>query len=545
MLDIFDIFFYPPKFDDQRKTRAAAYLSGILNIVAFVFFVLIITGEYLPAVNILFGILAIFSLSMHFVLHTGRVTLAATLFILVSWATMTYLSWIGDGLRDFGIFTYVLLIFLANLFGNTRLSFLLTALSIGAIWLLYYVEMQGYLVPVGNSLLADALSITFIVLIFVIILYLTISDLEKSLKVSEISKKELLRQNEDLRILQQDLAENSKVIKKTSEDLHIQALRLRTIAGVAQRIVLTRNTEDLLSEITKITSESFGFYYVGIYLTSNDKRYIQLKTANRSIAEMDPTPLSIEFGHNTVVEKVAYDRIPRIALDVGENPVFFNNPNLPETHSEMALPLIYREELLGILDVQSREEAAFDETDLETFSTLSEQISIAIENARQFERAQKALQETEEISHRYLRQEWAQVSERKKQLAYRYQHGKVEEIAAEELSAATQQNLLRVPVKIRDEVVGFLQIRANDEKKKWQEEETEMLQTVANRVALAIENARLLEDTTLQVSKEGALSQFASTISNISQTDKLMSVAVSELQKILGAAEVSFELEDI
>ncbi len=545
MFDIFDIFFYPPKFQDQRKTRTAAYLSAILNITVFVFIVLIFSGEYLPVVNVLFGVLALFSLGMHFVLHSGRVTLAASLFILVLWLAMTYLSWVGNGLRDFGIFTYIILIFLANLMGNARLSFGLAALSLGSIWALYYAELQGYFTPVASSLLADALTVTVIILIFVVILYLTISDFENSLRRSEASEKELLRQNEDLRILQEGLAENSKILESTSEDLRIQALRLQTISSVVQQIILTRNTEELLPEIIKLTSERFDFYYIGIYLTSTDKRYIKLETANRPAEEMDTTPLSIDLDHKTIVAQVAYDRIPRIALDVGDKPTVFNNPKLPETRSEMALPLIYRSELLGVLDVQSKKEAAFDESDLETFSVLSGQISIAIENARQFERAQKALEETEEVSRQYLRQEWARLRERKNRIAYRYQHGKVEEIPEEKLSSATENGYLRVPVNIREETIGFLQIRANNEKKKWQQEEIELLQTVADRVALAIENARLLEDTTLQASKEGALSQFADTISNISQTDKLMSVAVRELQKILGATEVSFELEDL
>jgi len=76
----------------------------------------------------------------------------------------------------------------------------------------------------------------------------------------------------------------------------------------------------------------------------------------------------------------------RIALDIGQDAVFFNNPDLPQTHSEMALPLIGGKKILGALDVQSSQEAAFSEEDIIILRVLADQLSIAIENARLFAR---------------------------------------------------------------------------------------------------------------------------------------------------------------
>jgi GAF domain-containing protein len=100
---------------------------------------------------------------------------------------------------------------------------------------------------------------------------------------------------------------------------------------------------------------------------------------------------------------------PRISLDVGADAVYFDNPDLPETRSEMALPLRLggeTQEVIGALDVQSTESTAFDQEDVAVLSSLADQIAIAIQNARLFQQSQQALEETEAVYRRRLRAEW-------------------------------------------------------------------------------------------------------------------------------------------
>jgi GAF domain-containing protein len=547
MEDLFEIFFTSPEFEDKRKTRLARYLGSILNIGFFIFVLLIISRQYLLVVNIVFGILAIATLGMHILIRQGQIRLATAAFSLFTWGSMTYLAWVGDGMRDFAIITYFIMIFLASLLGSPRLSIALSALSIASIWSLYYAQITGVFTPVQDSLLANALSITSIFLIFASILYFTISDLENALTQSLNNEIELTKQNDELLLLQEELEEKSKNLEASSEQTRVQARRLQVIADVVQQITQTQNTEVLLPEITKLTSENFGFYHVGVFLLSDDQKYMQLKAANSTGGQkLVEESYQIEIGSASTVGQVARDEKPRISLMGTENSIPVNQPYLTETRSEMAIPLIYGTQLLGILDVQSKKDAAFDEREIEIFSTLANQISIAIENARQFERAQKALEEMEDLSRRYVRQEWKRIQKRKNELGYRYLHGNVEKIDESNPSLKEEKGTqLNIPVRIRDEMIGILQVRLDESAPAWQAEDKELVETIANRVALALENARLLEDTAQRAGKESALSNFAATISNISQTDKLMSVAVSELQKILDASEVSFELTDL
>ena len=548
MLNLRKLFFIAPEFEDKRKTRSARYLRSILNISFIIFIALILSNQYVAVVNIVFGILALVTFGMHFLVNIGEIRLATIFFAAFSWGSMTYLAWVGDGLRDYAIIAYLILVFLISLLGSARLSLSLVIFSVASIWVLYFAEETQIIIPVADEPIANAFSITAIFILFSAILYFTINDLENTLTLSLKNENELLERNDELERLQEELQKNANRLEKTTEEARIQAQRLQTIADVVQRITQTQKTEELLSEITALTSENFDFYHVGVFLISDDQKNLQLKAANSLEGqELLKNAYQVEIGQLNTVGQAARDRKARISLDTDENSPPVEQPGIFETRSEMALPLIYSNNLLGVLDLQSKKEAAFDSQDLSVFTTLANQIAIALENTRQFERAQTALDEMEDISRRYVRQEWTRIQKRKNELGYRYAHGNVEKTDTEEQLESDEKKgaLLNVPVRIREETIGILQVRLQENAPTWQTEDKELVETIANRVALALENARLIEDTAQRAGKESALSNFAATISNISQTEKLMSVAVQELQKILSASEVSFELTDL
>lgn len=548
MLNLRKLFFIAPEFEDKRKTRSARYLRSILNISFIIFIALILSNQYVAVVNIVFGILALVTFGMHFLVNIGEIRLATIFFAAFSWGSMTYLAWVGDGLRDYAIIAYLILVFLISLLGSARLSLSLVIFSVASIWVLYFAEETQIIIPVADEPIANAFSITAIFILFSAILYFTINDLENTLTLSLKNENELLERNDELERLQEELQKNANRLEKTTDEARIQAQRLQTIADVVQRITQTQKTEELLSEITALTSENFDFYHVGVFLISDDQKNLQLKAANSLEGqELLKNAYQVEIGQLNTVGQAARDRKARISLDTDENSPPVEQPGIFETRSEMALPLIYSNNLLGVLDLQSKKEAAFDSQDLSVFTTLANQIAIALENTRQFERAQTALDEMEDISRRYVRQEWTRIQKRKNELGYRYAHGNVEKTDTEEQLESDEKKgaLLNVPVRIREETIGILQVRLQENAPTWQTEDKELVETIANRVALALENARLIEDTAQRAGKESALSNFAATISNISQTEKLMSVAVQELQKILSASEVSFELTDL
>lgn len=270
--------------------------------------------------------------------------------------------------------------------------------------------------------------------------------------------------------------------------------------------------------------------------------------------------LKLGFG---VVGFAAQTGKPRIALDVGADAVFFNNPDLPQTRSEVALPLKSRGQTVGVLDVQSTEAGAFSSEDLEVLTTLANQVSIALENARLLTEARASYKQMEEVYNEFTRVEWSRTLSQMEQLGFRYQNGRIELLEKalpdpEVLSAvqsgdviASQTNgyiekgaTVAVPVKLRGEVIGVLYIESDDPQKAWQEDEVSLVQAVAERAAFAMENARLFQDARRRAAKERLISEATARISSAFNVENILQTTAEELERVLGGSEISIQFQN-
>ena len=215
----------------------------------------------------------------------------------------------------------------------------------------------------------------------------------------------------------------------------------------------------------------------------------------------------LPVGKVGIVGYVAGSGQPRIALDVGEDAVFFDNPDLPHTRSEIALPLKVRDHMLGVLDVQSTEEAAFSEEDVEVLQTMADQVALAIENARLLEESQRTLRELQAAYGKYVRTAWEGLETPP---AFEYDRVEVTPVApgfhpgVEQALSAGQvvavtgpeggPSALVAPLRLRDQVIGAIALEETDEVRRWTENEIELVEAVSEQVALALENARLFEE---------------------------------------------------
>ncbi|MCB0119819.1 MAG: GAF domain-containing protein, partial [Anaerolineales bacterium] len=164
--------------------------------------------------------------------------------------------------------------------------------------------------------------------------------------------------------LEQRIQERTQVLdKRTSQ--------LQAVADVGKSITSYRNLSELLQQATRLIHENFGYYHVGIFLLDERKEYAVLTATNseggRAMLERGHF---LKVGETGIVGFAAGNLQARIALDVGADAVYFNNPDLPKTRSEMALPLVASGQILGVLDVQSTESRAFNEDDVSTLQIL-------------------------------------------------------------------------------------------------------------------------------------------------------------------------------
>lgn len=183
-----------------------------------------------------------------------------------------------------------------------------------------------------------------------------------------------------------------KVMERT-QALESRSLQLQAAAVVARDATNSGDMDELLRRSVDLVRERFGFYHVGIYLVDEDGRYVKLQAATGETGQqMLAKNHKLVVGGPSMVGYVSQNGEPRIALDVEADPIHWRNPLLPQTRSEIALPLKVGPEIIGVLDVQSLREAAFDEEDVTILQTLADLLAVTIMRMRLFEQTQATLE---------------------------------------------------------------------------------------------------------------------------------------------------------
>ena len=328
-------------------------------------------------------------------------------------------------------------------------------------------------------------------------------------------------------------------VEERTAELQERATQLRTIAEASQTITGIRNLNELLPRIADLISQRFEIYHTGIFLADDRGEYAVLQAANSVGGQnMLARGHRLKIGAQGIVGYVTSTGQPRVALDVGEDAVYFDNPDLPDTRSEIALPLKVAGQTFGALDLQSTQPNAFGEEDIQTLSILADQVAIAIQNARSFEQSRQATEEAEIAYRQMTGQTWRQVSAQKNVLGYEYDGSTLKSIR----EVSKDESSLNIPLVLRGQIIGKLKLSAFDPDRNWTDDELAMAQAIAERTALTLEAARLLEDAQRRAAREQAIGEITASISASSDVDSILRTAVQELGNKIGNTEVIFEL---
>ncbi len=174
-------------------------------------------------------------------------------------------------------------------------------------------------------------------------------------------------------------SENQKVLQEATR----RARLLGAAAEVGKGIASILDLDELLHKTVDIICDAYGFYYAGVFLLDEAGEWALLRAGRGEAgAKMVNLGHKLQIGGLSMIGTSIAERQARIALDVGDEPVHFKNPHLPLTRSEMALPLIVGDKVIGALTVQSVEEAAFSDEDISSLQAMADQLAIALDNAR-------------------------------------------------------------------------------------------------------------------------------------------------------------------
>ncbi len=313
------------------------------------------------------------------------------------------------------------------------------------------------------------------------------------------------------------------------ERIEERTVQLRAVNEVGQVASSILEPEELSARTVNLISSRFGFYYAAIFLLDAMGEWAELQAATGEAGRvLKENKHRLRVGGKSMVGTAISTGNARIALDVGAEPVRFENPLLPYTRSEVALPLIAGDHVLGALDVQSTQESAFGPQEVDTLQSMANQMAIALENARLFQDSRKAVEEMRAIQQQYVLESWRPLTEEK--LEYN--------VGDEDISSEAPK--LEVPLTLREEIIGHINLAADGE---WTPEQRNLVEVVATQAALALENARLVEESQSSAARDRLLADITGKIWSSSTMDGILQSAVRELGLALDAAEATIELK--
>jgi GAF domain-containing protein/HAMP domain-containing protein len=338
---------------------------------------------------------------------------------------------------------------------------------------------------------------------------------------------------------------------------------LQAAAEVSRAITSVLDPDELLRQVVDLARERFDLYYVGLFLLDEEHRFAVLRAGTGEAGQkMLAQGHRLEVGGDSMIGQCVARAEARIALDVGEEPVRFDNPLLPETRSELALPLRSRGRVIGAMTVQSAEEAAFDEADIAVLQTMADQVAVAIDNARLFAEAQAALAEMETVHRRYLGQAWAEYLQTATETRYETERPGIAPLGDAVLpeiwqavkrqgvtvltgnggEGKTSHSSLVTPIALRGEVIGALGVRDDYGERQWSDDEIALIEAVAERMALAAENLRLFDETQRRAAHEWLIREITDKMRRAVDMDDLMQIAVQEMAAVLNASSTFVQL---
>jgi GAF domain-containing protein/HAMP domain-containing protein len=383
-------------------------------------------------------------------------------------------------------------------------------------------------------------------------------------------------------------AMEARVNERTVE-IQRRTVQLQVAAQIARDVAATSNLDELLISAVELIRERFGFYHAGIFLIDARGDYAVLRAATGEAGrEMLKIEHKLSIGGTSeatgLVGHAVAKREAQLARDVDQDPFHFKNPYLPDTRSELVLPLIAAEQIIGVLDVQSQIPDAFDQESITILQVMADQLAIAIQNARLLQEVHENLYELQAAYGRIERQEWSRLAKTYPVIGFEFNGIEVTPISRNVLSSQSRLDLdsptiaqessqlmeegetsiqediaekqtasakssrneikpISIPLQVRGEKIGSLEVWPQSDH--WSETEAYLLTTISSRLSQVLEGARLLQQAQNLASREQQINLIANQMRSASNLDAILKNTVRELGKALGARRAYIQLGEI
>ncbi len=350
---------------------------------------------------------------------------------------------------------------------------------------------------------------------------------------------------------------------QVARESHRRAQLLADTASIGQELAQILQLDELLPEAVELIRRRFEFYHVQVFLTDASGEYAELAASTGAVGrELLARHHRLAVGSQSVIGQTTQNRMPVIARHT--DAFYYQNELLPDTRSELALPILDGAQVVGALDVQSQDPLAFQAEDTQALQTLANLLATSIRNARLFtEQSQIAqetkrmflesetnLQETQRISRQATRKGWQDYWQSRRdntgltldnqQLVPHAEWSENQIKAARAGQVIQDGEVVAAPLMIGSEVIGVVEVEASRDMP--QSEALEIVNAVAQRLALSLDKARLYEESQDLAAQEQRINEISSRYQTVANVDDLLRITLSELSQSLGAKHGAIRL---
>lgn len=327
-------------------------------------------------------------------------------------------------------------------------------------------------------------------------------------------------------------------VRERTEELELQTNQLRTSTHVARIVAEIQNINELMETVTRLTSEKFEYYHVGLYILDEHKKTAFLQAASSATGkQLIGQGFRIEPDRRNAINLVVEQNRPYISSDVGFTN-FVRDVNFPLTRSRMILPLAVRGDVIGVLDMHSDQPQAFNTQDAEVLQTLTDLVAISFDNVRLINETKNLLSQLEINTSIQTRETWSKLTSRRKS-AYQYTPAGVRPVFS--IDKPDNDDGLRVPLILYGQNIGTIKLKRKGYAADWTERERSLVAKIADQVALALENSRLVDEAQKSALRDQMIANISSRVRETLDVESVIRTAATELRRVfdLKEAEIS------
>jgi GAF domain-containing protein len=548
-------FFAAPVFDDPEKTRVSQLLNNMLlailgmTLVAATAIFATSPATFLEDWNspLIIAVIVAAALSLRVLLRRGRTALTSVLLSLIFVFVVALATYYYGGIINSTTGGYLLCIIMAGLLLGGRGAMAFTAITVAAVLGAWYLWRAGLLpeyaydVPAEQNFAVIAYSMMFI--IGGLLLRYAADSIAQAMDQVRHKEEAEARANRELRQLRDSLEQQ---VAERTQALQRRAIQLQAAAEVGRTVIAVLETDQLVRQIVELVRRRFEMHTVGLYLTDESGEWAVLQASDGRTSQ------------NLLQDRVLLsgDSIASQCIAKAQTLVSEDTEQVPGARSVAALPLLSRERIYGALALYSDQLDTFDQDTRAILESVADQVAIALDNARLFATSRAALEDAQHAYGQFSRQAWADLSRAHGGLGRRKSQSGTFVVAAPQTTEAQtalqigqtvlrpeDQQELAAPIRVREQIIGVIDARKPGGSGKWTSEEIQLLETLAEQLGVALESARLYQDTQRRAAQERLIGEITTRMRETLDMDTVLQTAARELEQAMNLHDVTIRLQ--